>query len=117
MPLDYPKQSTTQGQNSCLFVAPMHNPNPWFEIIEGIVDTDNYQSSINFPFILKQTPSNDFIIPAGTPIAQVIPFERKNWELKILESNNGKAIEDTNYIKSGFFNQYKNAYWNRKSFK
>jgi len=120
-PHDFPKWESpwsiqTPKGYSCLFVSPMHNPNPWFEILDGIVDTDNYQSAVNFPFILKET-SKDFIIPAGTPIAQVIPFERKNWKLKILEDNKGKATDDTNFIKSAFFNQYKNTYWNKKSFK
>lgn len=118
---DFPKWESpwsiqTPKGYSCLFLPLMHNPNPWFEILEGIVDTDNYQSSVNFPFILKET-LKDFIIPAGTPIAQVIPFKRTNWKLKIAENNNGKAVSDTNYILSGFFNQYKNAYWNKKSFK
>jgi hypothetical protein len=43
---------TSKGY-SCLFIPPMHNPNPWFEILEGVVDTDTYHDNVNFPFILK----------------------------------------------------------------
>lgn len=99
---------------SCLFVPPMHNSNPWFEILEGIVDTDDYYDNVNFPFVLK-TPIDNFIIPAGTPIAQVIPFKRDAWKLVL--SNNIKPANDVrSYINSQFFDRYKRLFWKRKSY-
>ncbi len=101
---------------STLFVSPMHNANPWFEIFEGVVDTDVFRAAVNFPFILKKT-TGSFTIPAGTPIAQVIPFKRDSWESVELESNENKALNDTNLIHSVFFNGYKKLFWQKKNYK
>ena len=100
---------------SCLFIPPMHNPNEHFVILEGIVDTDNYSAAVNFPFVLKDT-TKDFLIPAGTPIAQVIPFKRDEWESLI--SYDAKPANDVSILlESRFFDRYKHLFWNRKSFK
>jgi hypothetical protein len=66
---------------SCLFIAPMHRPSNGFRIMEGVVDTDKYFNSVQFPFLFDD--GFEGVIPAGTPIAQVIPFKRNNWEMKI----------------------------------
>ena len=99
---------------SCLFKPPAHNPNPWFEILEGIVDTDSYYAPVNFPFVLKN-PTEEFIIPAGTPIVQVIPFKRDEWNLELSDDHN-EAQNSINYLNSKFFDRYKKLFWNRKSF-
>jgi hypothetical protein len=93
----------------------MHNPNEHFVILEGIVDTDNYWEPVNFPFVLKN-PTKEFMIPAGTPIAQVIPFKRDEWESSISydrkPANNVAVL-----LESRFFDRYKHMFWNKKSFK
>ncbi len=99
---------------SCLFIPPMHHPNPYFTILEGIVDTDNYYNNVNFPFTLNKT-SEDFMIPAGTPIAQVIPFKRDAWELE-LGINKEVLKKQENYLNSLFFDRYKKLFWSRKSY-
>lgn len=105
---------TTPKGYSCLFIPPMHNPNSWFQILEGIVDTDNYNDNVNFPFIAKTT-NQEYMIPAGTPIAQVIPFQRNEWQFTISEDK--RPSDNTNrYIRSQFFDRYKRLYWNRKSY-
>ena len=60
---------------SCLFLPPLNRPNPTFEIIAGIVDTDTYHSLIHFPFFATAA-EGVYVIEKGTPIAQVIPFRR-----------------------------------------
>lgn len=60
---------------SCLFVAPLNRPNSCVEVISGIVDTDTYQSLINFPFIATG-PDGVYTLEKGTPLVQVIPFRR-----------------------------------------
>ena len=101
---------------STLFIPPMHNPNPWFEILEGIVDTDVYRHPVNFPFVLKETSKN-FVIPAGTPIVQVIPIKRDVWKAAYPKENKGVADEDYRLTKSVFFHGYKNFFWKRKEYK
>ena len=39
---------------SCLFIHPMNRVENRFKLIEGIVDTDTYVNTINFPFILNK---------------------------------------------------------------
>jgi len=99
---------------SCLFVPPMHNPNEWFTILEGIVDTDTYSASVNFPFVLKN-PTAEFMIPAGTPIAQVIPFKRNEWVSKV-SKDRSEHTKIVMYLQSQFFDRYKRMFWERKSY-
>ena len=101
---------------SCFFVDPFHNPNPYFEILGGIVDTDTYYSPTNFPFFLK---SDDFegLIPAGTPIAQVIPFKRQTWKMDFGNRNDElNAMKIGAELKTSYFNSYLNRFWNKKEF-
>ena len=65
---------------SCLFVPPLNRPNPVIEVISGIVDTDTYQSLINFPFIAT-APDGVYTLERGTPLVQVIPFLRETTHL------------------------------------
>lgn len=100
---------------SCLFVSPLHNPNPWFEILPGLVDTDTYIDVINFPFVMKN-PTEECLIPAGTPIVQIIPIKRNDWEHKV--SNEKRKVTNVhNFINSMFFNRYKHYFWHRKSYR
>jgi hypothetical protein len=99
---------------SCLFIPPMHNPNKWFSILEGVVDTDTYSAPVNFPFILKN-PTDEFMIPAGTPIAQVIPFKREAWKSEFSENNN-KPNEIIKYLSSRWFDRYKHLFWQKKNY-
>ena len=62
---------------SCLFTPLLNRPNPSFEILSGVVDTDTYYSLINFPFVA--TAADGLLeLPKGTPLVQVIPFRRKD---------------------------------------
>lgn len=62
---------------SCLFVDPMHSDAKPFKCLPAIVDTDEFTTPLNFPFFLDKNFSG--IIPAGTPIIQIIPFKREEW--------------------------------------
>jgi len=98
---------------SCYFKPLAHNPNPWFQILEGFVDTDTYNSPINFPFVLKD-PYKECLIPAGTPIAQIIPVKRESWKMKIDEIPEADSVKKM--INSKFFDRYKKMYWEKKQY-
>jgi hypothetical protein len=107
--------STPPGY-SVLFTAPMHRESV-FTILDGIVDTDTYKTQVNFPFVLNDVKWEG-IIPAGTPMAQVIPFKRESWEHKI--GSDKERIEQEKVIrklKTLFFNSYKRQFWSRKEYK
>jgi hypothetical protein len=110
---------TTPKNYSCLFVTPFHHDLP-FTILPGIVDTDSYYNAVNFPFM----PDPDFegLIPKGTPIAQVFPFRRDNWDMTT-ESLEDSRVNQKEYLRTNksihtlFFDKYKKLFWKSKSYK
>jgi Family of unknown function (DUF6065) len=66
---------------SCLFAPPLNRAHPALEIMSGIVDTDTYHELINFPCLVT---GKDAIhrLDKGTPLVQVIPFERAGTYIK-----------------------------------
>ena len=99
---------------SCMFVPPMHRKSD-ITIIPGIVDTDNYNSPVQLPFFLNN-PDWRGIIPAGTPIAQVIPFKRENFTHTIEEDKNNIIKKNGRLIRSKFYNVYKTMMWSKKQY-
>lgn len=101
---------------STLFVPPFHRESI-FTILPGVVDTDTYTAPVNFPFVLND-PKFEGIIPAGTPIAQVIPFKRESWEMKL--GNQDDYIEQfkvSTKLETTFFDRYKNMFRSPKEYK
>jgi hypothetical protein len=99
---------------SVIFTHPLNRLDLPFYTLTGIVDSDEVISDGNIPFILR----NDFegIIPKGTPIIQIIPFKRDNWEAR---KNNdliemGKKVNWlSNSVISGW---YKKERWFKKEY-
>jgi hypothetical protein len=61
---------------SLLFLPPLNRPDPRFTCFSGTVDYPYYeQEYVNFPFTFNQ-PNFAGIIPAGTPLVQVIPIKK-----------------------------------------
>lgn len=101
---------------SCYFTAPMHRDNP-FEILPGIVDTDKMIAAVSFPFVLKDN-NWEGMIPAGTPIAQVIPFKRDSWEMSLGDEDLRKEEEKTaKLLRTRFFDSYKTFFWDKKDYR
>ena len=117
----YPKWNnpyaiTTSPGYSTLFTQPMHRESI-FTILPGIVDTDKYKAPVNFPFVLNDIKWEG-IIPAGTPMAQVIPFKRESWKHEI--GSDKERIEQEKILrklKTLFFNSYKRQFWSRKEYR
>jgi hypothetical protein len=104
---------TTPPGYSVLFKQPMHRESV-FTIFEGIVDTDTYKAPVSFPFVLKNSKWEG-IIPAGTPMAQVIPFKRDSWEHKIGSKKEQQEQERiSRKLRTMFFNSYKRQFWSKK---
>jgi hypothetical protein len=118
----YPKWTnpwaiTTPIGYSILFIQPMHRESV-FTILPGIVDTDTYKASVNFPFVLNESNTFEGLIPAGTPIAQVIPFKRESWEMSI--GGEAEVIETKKIglkLRSKFFDAYKTQFRQTKEYK
>lgn len=68
-----------------LMVLPLlHDENPNYKIVPGIVHTDSY-SQIHI--VINVLTDKEFTIPAGTPMQQMIPFKRTEDVKKIIFGN------------------------------
>jgi len=109
---------TPKGYSS-LFITPFHHDLP-FTILPAIVDTDTYFNAVNFPFL--PDPNFEGLIPKGTPIAQVLPFCRENWEMNIEKIEDSKTQQNNftrvlRELNTTFFDKYKKTHWKAKNYK
>lgn len=101
---------------SCLFVQPVHRESP-FTILPGVVDTDKYTAPVNFPFVLNDWKFEG-LIPAGTPMAQVIPFKRDSWKMSLGGKTEVEEQAKTFLkLRTKFFDSYKYQYRQPKEYK
>ena len=80
----------------------------------GIIDTDNWPVTGPIPFVIKKGFSG--LIPAGTPIYQMLFIKRDKWdskEGKYDEIDDKKLQFSVNKFKS---NGYKKQIWSRKEY-
>jgi len=100
---------------SALYVHPLNRYDLPFFTLSGIIDSDKYPISGPLPFFLK----NNFtgIIPAGTPMYQIIPIKRDMWQSSISEYNEKKNKKISFNVKKHFYNGYKNNIWEKKEYK
>lgn len=99
---------------SCLYTHPINNYDLPFRVISGVVDTDNYFMPVDSPFIVQK----DFtgIIPAGTPICQILPFKRENWiSKKVLVEKQVLDNWINTYLRK-IISAYKNSIWVKKTY-
>lgn len=101
---------------STLFTQPMHqDPSPIFAV-SAIIDTDNFLSDGYLSFLVKKGFKG--VIKQGTPLIQVIPFKRDDWEMEVDGKFDNKIIEAQRLsVRSTFQNGYKMKYWVKKVFK
>ena len=112
------KIKTPKGY-SCLFVPPLNNSDDRFSIIPGIVDTDTFPNEINFPIIINgdKYPVLETTIKKGTPYAQIIPFKRDSWKMKLTPREQKEVQNSRLFFELKLLNKYKDKYWNKKSWK
>lgn len=100
---------------STTFTHPLNRPELPFITLAGVVDTDDYNLPVHFPFLIKA--NFEGIIEAGTPIAQVIPFKRESWKAEIIDFDPDKKIQIEAPFLRKIFRPYKLLYWKRKEYK
>ena len=97
---------------SCRFKSLSNSFNIPIQLFEGVVETDTYYSSINFPF--RYTGSrkpHTYLLEKGTPLVQIIPFKREKWQteygLADLDRVHKQQYSLTTVFKNGYRNQVK----------
>ena len=102
---------------SCLFTEPLNQVrDPRFQFFSGIVETDSYRHPVNLPFLWHD---KDFVgvIPRGTPIIQVVPFQRRAYRLDTRDAageDNTANNETLSKVSSVFTDGYRDGYWEKK---
>lgn len=103
---------------SCLFTHPINRHDLPFRTFSGIVDTDMYQLGVEFPFQLLDSISNKdiFILEKGTPICQVIPFKRDDWNSEVIKFDEDANTKNVFSLKSKIVRSYKQQFWQKKNY-
>lgn len=112
-----PYKFKTPPGTSLLIKQPSYRPELRTEVMEGIVDTDGYYGDFNILFMIKNINSDRKInIKAGTPLAQIIPFVRGEWEIKYdtVNSDEAAVFDD---MANNIDKFYQKHLWERKIFK
>ena len=101
---------------STLFTHPLNRNDLPFKTFSGIVDTDEYNLPVQFPFQILKMEEDLLIIEKGTPLCQIIPFKRENWKSeKENISDLAKRINEFNF-KSKIIKSYKKNFWKKKRY-
>jgi hypothetical protein len=84
--------------------------------IPAIIDSDKSNFEVAFPVWLKS--NFEGVIPKGTPMAQVIPFKRENWESSFDSyKENEYQMEEDKGFNSTLINHYVKNIWSRKLYR
>lgn len=106
---------TPKGWSS-LVVHPLNRMDLPFTTMSGIIDSDEWATWGQIPFFLR----DDFegIIPAGTPIAQIIPIQRKTWISAVDETLRKKFVARSNeaHKDRSISGYYRKIAWKKKRY-
>lgn len=112
-----PYKINTPKGTSIMMIQPSYRPDLKTEIMPGIIDTDKFYSPFNILFTIKEMDTNREIkISAGTPLAQIIPFQRTEWDIDYRQINDKlDRMTDENMLNIDKY--YQKKLWTRKVFK
>lgn len=97
---------------SALFTHPVNRTDLPFYSFSGVVDADKHPLIINFPFVIKAGFKG--VIPAGTPMIQVIPFKREPWISTIKDKNKPYHYAKSYEVLNPPMGWYKRKFWSKK---
>jgi len=105
----------TPNGYSCMLITPTYRDDLPFYSLPAVVDTDEHPVSINFPFFIRK----DFegIIPMGTPIMQIIPFKREEWQHEVIEDHDESLLKKWKMAEGKIGNRYKTFFRSTKVWK
>lgn len=105
----------TPPDYSVLVTHPFNRYDLPFLTLSGIIDSDNLHIPLSVNLYLR----DDFegIIEKGTPLAQVMPFKRTDWDHKLLP-HDSDAEEKTSWkLYSKIDRSYQLQFWSKKTYK
>jgi len=101
---------------SILVTQPFGYRQTAFQAVPAIIDSDKSTLEVLPPMWVKE--GFEGVVEKGTPLVQITPFKRNNWELEFnrLEDGEYQKIEDRNF-NSTLINHYLKNVWSKKSYK
>ena len=102
---------------SCLVISPLGYNDLAFKAIPAIVDTDSSTLELSFPMWIKK--GFEGIVEKGTPLVQIIPFKRDDWESTFDYYEDGEyhnVIQEKNF-NSTMVGHYLKNHHSKKKFK
>ena len=99
---------------SCIFTHPFNRFDLPFTTTSGLVEADGFSAGGGIPFFLKE--GFEGIIPAGTPIIQVIPFKRDSWKSEVAEYSSSWVKQQLWSVQKYIYGGYKKHFWVKKNF-
>lgn len=110
----------TPAGYSCLINAPFYHDDIPIKILPGIVDTDKW-ANINFPLDLDIDKNFDkdfqLIIPRGTPLAQVTPFKRVDWKMRVDVIHESEMEKKQHKASTKILNSYRYLFHSLKKYR
>lgn len=110
------RMNTPEGY-STLFTHPLNRSDLPFVTFTGIVETDKYNVSTDFPFqVIPPSDGSSLIIEKGTPICQAIPFKRDEWTSEVAKYSREDDYKSRFNLRSKIDKSYRNQFWERKRY-
>jgi hypothetical protein len=107
----------TERGTSSIIMQPIHQDVSSLMAITGLVDTDKMITDGHFSFLVKKGFKG--VIKQGTPLAQIIPFERSVWQSEVVDQEVAKQVLQAQRFKLRrvFGNAYKNLLRSKKEYR
>ena len=104
-----------KGYSALIIACPGYPNNP-FRAMQAIIDYDKTTHALFPPMFLKE--GFEGILEKGTPMFQIIPFKRNNWESKFSFLKDGQDLINIDRdTKATLVNNYVKNFWEKKSYK
>lgn len=109
----FPVAMTIPEGYSALITHPLNRTDLPFYTLSGIIDGE-YTLAVggNLPFFIKEGFTGE--IKQGTPIAQIIPFKREQWDIQKTDGIVEKGSKNKFRTRSVISGWYKNNHWKKK---
>lgn len=99
---------------SILITHPLNRYDLPFTTLSGIIDSDKFASGGLYPFFLNE--NFEGVIKAGTPLMQIIPFKRDDWESEKDDTLSEQSTKDGWTARSWISGFYKKNRWVKKKY-
>jgi hypothetical protein len=86
--------------------------------LAGLVETDIFYRNVNFPAVLTIPPGTTLSLPKGTPLVQVIPIKRDDFQSAVVPADDEafNLMHQQTIGDSENPNFYKDNYWRKKTY-